>query len=174
MGALISLLGGGLLKSALGFVTAIFGDRAARDRGDAGAQAAAMEQFAAEFQYRGPRSIFDILIDALNRLPRPFMTFGVIALFVWAVRDPHEFSVAMLALQVVPEQLWWLMGVVTIFWFGSRLASSLPMKYKGPSLKDVQVMRDLDAESRYQESMNSTKPLTNEAILEWNRRKGLR
>ena len=174
MGGLFNLLGGGILESIRGLVVAIFGDRSARDRGDAGAQAAVMDEFASEFQYKGRRSVFDSIIDAFNRMPRPLMTYGVIALFIWAVQDPAEFSVAMLGLQVVPVQLWWLMGTIVVFWFGSRFASSFPLSYKGPSLKDSQMARSIGAEQRYQESMSGTAPLTNEAILEWNRRKGMR
>lgn len=80
--------------------------------------AAALSQHAAEF--RDTRSPFDRLIDGINRLPRPFLAFGTIGLFVSAMTNPVWFAERMQGLALVPEALWWLMGAVVSFYFGAR------------------------------------------------------
>ncbi|QDP66979.1 MAG: hypothetical protein Unbinned3138contig1000_21 [Prokaryotic dsDNA virus sp.] len=83
------------------------------------AQAAAMQQFAAEFAAQR-RTWFDSLIDGLNRLPRPLMAFGTIGLFVTAMVDPVWFAARMTGLAAMPEPMWWLLGAVVGFYFGAR------------------------------------------------------
>lgn len=68
---------------------------------------------------------FDSFTDGMNRLVRPFCTYGVIALFVWAYKDPAEFQVAMLALQAVPEWLQLLAASILGFWFVVRGTSDV-------------------------------------------------
>ncbi|WP_101068100.1 holin family protein [Roseovarius salinarum] len=96
-----------------------------RENAEAGAARAAalrgetLEQFAAEFA-GARRGRFDRLIDALNRLPRPAMAFGTLALFATAMADPAWFAARMQGLALVPEPLWWLLGAVVSFYFGAR------------------------------------------------------
>ena len=79
---------------------------------------------AAEFQYgRGGR--FDSLVNGLNRLPRPLLALGTLALFIYAMSDPNGFALRMQALAYVPEPLWWLLGAVVAFYFGAREAHHL-------------------------------------------------
>ena len=86
---------------------------------DADASHAALAQFAAEFG--GARQgWFDLLVDGLNRLPRPVMAFGVIGLFVSAAVDPVWFGSRMVGVAQVPEPLWWLLGAIVSFYFGAR------------------------------------------------------
>lgn len=82
-------------------------------------KAAALAQFAAEFS-RAERGPFDRLIDGLNRLPRPALALGTVALFVAAMVDPVWFADRMAGVALVPEPLWWLMGAVVSFYFGAR------------------------------------------------------
>lgn len=86
---------------------------------DAEARAAALAQFAAEFVHPR-RGRFDRLVDALNRLPRPAMALGTLALFGAAMAAPAWFAERMGALAAVPEPLWWLLGAVVSFYFGAR------------------------------------------------------
>jgi hypothetical protein len=79
---------------------------------------AALDQHAAEF--RVTRHPFDVVIDGLNRLPRPLLAFGTIGLFCSAMADPLWFAARMQGLALVPEALWWLMGAVVSFYFGAR------------------------------------------------------
>lgn len=65
---------------------------------------------------------FDALIDALNRLPRPFAAFGALGLILYALAAPESFSQRMDALSSMPEQLWWLLGAIFSLHFGAREA----------------------------------------------------
>lgn len=85
----------------------------------AAAQAAALQQFAAEFQH-ARRGWFDRFIDGLNRLPRPMMAFGTLGLIGAAMVSPDWFGQRMAGLALVPEPLWWLMGAIVSFYFGAR------------------------------------------------------
>lgn len=82
-------------------------------------QGAALSQFGAEFV--GPRKgMFDRLMDAVNRLPRPALALGILGLFVSAMVDPVWFAARMQGIALVPEPLWWLLGVIVSFYFGAR------------------------------------------------------
>ncbi|NBB97638.1 MAG: methionine synthase I [Alphaproteobacteria bacterium] len=88
---------------------------------EADAYAAAHASHLAEFQY-ARRGWFDTLVNGLNRLPRPMLALGTLALFVYAMADPDGFAQRMQALATVPEPLWWLLGAVVAFYFGAREA----------------------------------------------------
>ncbi|WP_116131492.1 holin family protein [Tropicimonas sp. IMCC34043] len=81
--------------------------------------AAALTQFSAEFAGSRP-SAFDRLIDGLNRIPRPAMALGTLALFVAAMVDPIWFASRMQGIALVPEPMWWLLGAIVGFYFGAR------------------------------------------------------
>mgnify|MGYP000029418032 CR=1 FL=1 len=82
-------------------------------------QGQAMEQFGAEFAV--PRAgFFDRFMDGLNRLPRPALALGTLGLFVAAMIDPLWFAARMQGIALVPEPLWWLLGVIVSFYFGAR------------------------------------------------------
>lgn len=85
----------------------------------ADAHAAALMQFSSEFQHER-RGVFDRFIDGINRLPRPAMALGTLALLGTAMVDPDWFSARMVGLAAVPEPLWWLLGAVVSFYFGAR------------------------------------------------------
>ncbi|MBC57526.1 MAG: carboxylesterase [Confluentimicrobium sp.] len=80
---------------------------------------AALAQFTAEFA-RAERGLFDRIIDGLNRLPRPALALGTIALLVSAMVDPIWFATRMQGIALVPEPLWWLLGAIISFYFGAR------------------------------------------------------
>lgn len=83
------------------------------------AQMAALRQLGEEYQHPA-LSGFDRLVNGLNRLPRPFLAFGTIGLFVYAMVDPVAFVRRMVGLNAVPEPLWWLLGAIVAFYFGAR------------------------------------------------------
>lgn len=80
---------------------------------------AALEQFSKEFQTPN-QGRFDRIMDGINRIPRPAMALGTLALFIAAMVDPVWFAHRMEGLAVVPEPLWWLLGAVVSFYFGAR------------------------------------------------------
>ncbi len=65
---------------------------------------------------------YDRLIDGINRLPRPALAFGAIALLVFAMVDPNAFALRMAALKAAPVELWWILGAVIATHFGAREA----------------------------------------------------
>lgn len=74
---------------------------------------------------RGSRGRFDRLIDAANRLPRPVLVFGTLALFALAIVDPATFDRVMTSLRHMPEELWWLAAAIFAGHFGAREAHHL-------------------------------------------------
>lgn len=117
-GILGLLFGGG--RNVVRETTEVF-----RENAESGAEraltlrAAAMAQFGAEFQ--GPeQGVFDRFMDGLNRLPRPALALGTLGLFVAAMVDPVWFAERMQGVALVPEPLWWLLGVIVSFYFGAR------------------------------------------------------
>lgn len=96
-----------------------------RENAEAGAergqevQLAALAAHGAEF-YPAQRGVFDRLMDAVNRLPRPMMALGCLGLVMSAMIDPVWFAARMAGIALVPEPLWWLLGVIVSFYFGAR------------------------------------------------------
>ncbi|WP_299280550.1 holin family protein [uncultured Tateyamaria sp.] len=92
------------------------------EAGSARAQAVqmqAMREFGQEFMV--PRQgMFDRVMDGLNRLPRPALALGTLGLFVSAMVAPLWFAERMQGIALVPEPLWWLLGVIVSFYFGAR------------------------------------------------------
>ncbi|MCV3272401.1 holin family protein [Roseobacter sinensis] len=79
----------------------------------------AMAQFAQEFEV-APQGWFDRMMDGVNRLPRPALALGTLGLFLAAMIDPVWFAARMQGIALVPEPLWWLLGVIVSFYFGAR------------------------------------------------------
>ena len=126
MGLIGRVLGGPGMVTALGEtvrdVSEVFTENATRRMElEAGAQAAALAQHSAEFAGAGT-GWFDRLVNGLNRLPRPMLAFGTLALFGYAMVDPEGFAARMTGLNQVPEPLWWLLGAIVGFYFGAREA----------------------------------------------------
>ncbi|HSG54793.1 MAG TPA: holin family protein, partial [Paracoccaceae bacterium] len=63
---------------------------------------------------------FDRFMDGLNRVPRPALALGTLGLFVSAMVAPLWFAQRMQGIALVPEPLWWLLGVIVSFYFGAR------------------------------------------------------
>lgn len=59
-------------------------------------------------------------MDGVNRLPRPMLALGTLGLMAAALADPVWFAARMQGLALVPEPLWWLLGVIVSFYFGAR------------------------------------------------------
>jgi hypothetical protein len=66
------------------------------------------------------RATYDRLLDAVNRLPRPVMVMGSLALVASALVAPDWFAARMDALADMPEALWWIIGAVLSLHYGAR------------------------------------------------------
>jgi hypothetical protein len=175
-GGILGFLGGGIVDSVGGVVKTIFGDKAKREQYGNLEQMAVLGQFAAEFQPRQNRTKWDSFVDGLNRLPRPFMTFGTIGLFTWCVVDPDRFSVSMVALSLVPDLMWYIFLTIIAFWFGGKIIEKAPRKFTPPNVKDLREIKQLRDEmrtdERFQDDMaDEATPMSNASILEWNKRR---
>jgi len=103
---------GGLWKT-------VFGDKDKTNNYAHTEKMAVYDQFAKEFG--NSKTWWDSLIDGLNRLPRPIMTFGIVWLFYYCITQPEDFTVSATALQAMPEPGWWLLGIIITFWFGGKV-----------------------------------------------------
>lgn len=124
MGLIGKVLGGPGAVSALGTaakgISEVFVPSATRRMElSAEAQMAALRQLGEEYGHPA-LGWFDRMVNGLNRLPRPFLAFGTLGLFVYAMVDPVSFAQRMVGLNAVPEPLWWLLGAVVAFYFGAR------------------------------------------------------
>jgi len=126
MGLISRVIGGpaavsALGSAALGITEALTPSATRAMELSAEAQMAALRQLGAEYADPG-LGWFDRMVNGLNRLPRPMLAFGTLGLFVYAMVDPVSFAKRMIGLNQVPEPLWWLLGAVVGFYFGSREA----------------------------------------------------
>ncbi|SEL67336.1 Holin of 3TMs, for gene-transfer release [Roseivivax marinus] len=157
---------------------------------EAQAQGAALAQMAQEFA-QGRRSWFDRCIDGLNRLPRPAMALGTLALFVAAMIDPTWFAARMTGIALVPEPLWWLLGAVVSFYFGARhqakgqdfrreiAATMAAAPEVAARLRDIEALRGKVPETAAEEPVappremavfgSTTTEEENAALVEWRR-----
>lgn len=120
----------------------------------------ALEEHAAEFR-SAREGGFDRFVNGLNRLPRPFLAFGTIGLFVHAMADPEGFARRMAGLDAVPEPLWWLLAAVVGFYFGAREAHYLRARPRPARLPPP--VRHAAAVERPEAAA------TNPALAEWHR-----
>ena len=124
MGLIGTILGAGgaarQVGEAVGGVAEVLvGNRAERDRAASRQVLSAMNELGAEFA--APATTwFDVLVNGLNRLPRPMLALSTIGLFAYAMAAPAGFSLRMQGLALVPEPLWWLLGAIVSFYFGAR------------------------------------------------------
>jgi hypothetical protein len=117
---IINSIGGSILGGADKLTQTIFGSATGREEASHREQMTVMQQFMAEFGPRENRTKWDSLVDGLNRLPRPVITFGVVGLFAYCMVDPEGFAAAMVALALMPEYGWAMMATVIVFWFGGK------------------------------------------------------
>lgn len=166
-------------KTVGGIVESIAGNKAERDAGKHAENIALIGQYASEFGHA--KTWWDSLIDGLNRLPRPAMALGVIGLLVYCPIDPIHFAEIMQAYALVPEWLAWVLGAIVSFYFAARHMEKR-LKFKGPDPDSVKAfveakekldgLRPNISDRDYREEMADTsKPLSNAAIMRWNQRR---
>ena len=141
---------------------------AARDHDLRGATLA---QFGGEFR-QSNRGGFDRVMDGINRLPRPLMALGCIGLFVVAMVDPLWFAARMQGIALVPEPLWWLLGVVVSFYFGARHQAKGQQFQRDIAQGLAQSAQVVDAISRIESLASESSDQSTEinpALADWKR-----
>mgnify|MGYP003389225059 FL=1 len=124
-----------------------------RENAEAGSQRGAQVQMQAMREYGQEFAIprqgwFDRFMDGVNRLPRPALALGTLGLFVAAMIDPLWFSQRMQGIALVPEPMWWLLGVIVSFYFGARhqvKRQKFQREIVGTMAHVPQVMRNIKA-----------------------------
>jgi hypothetical protein len=100
--------------------SAFSGNRAQQDAQQSEKFLAGLQAYSAEFAPRENRTWWDSLWDGINRMPRPLIVIGIFWYFSMAYRNPKEFQVLNVALDTVPERMWWIMSAVVSFYFVAR------------------------------------------------------
>ena len=123
MGLILWVLGGGAKQAAaaVGQMAWVFkpNAEASETRGHA-YDRAALAQYTAEFAHPR-RGWFDGLVDGLNRLVRPVITFGLLGILPAVVIWPEGAATAFAALALLPAGYWALVTVIIGFYFGGRM-----------------------------------------------------
>ena len=123
MGLISWVLGGGAKQAAaaVGQVARVLkpNAEASETRGHA-YDRAAQAQYTAEFTHPR-RGWFDGLVDGLNRLVRPAITFGLLGILPAVVIWPEGAAIAFAALALLPAGYWALVTVIIGFYFGGRM-----------------------------------------------------
>ena len=100
---------------------------------------------------RGGSTWFDNLIDGLNRLVRPVMTFWVFGILTGMLGIPAH-------LMNIPPMLWNIIWTIITFWFGSRLVfKDVPKLF----VKDNKVKNALNMK-KMQDELDSLRERLNE------------
>ena len=163
-----------------------------RENAEAGSQRGAQVQMQAMREYGQEFAIprqgwFDRFMDGVNRLPRPALALGTLGLFVAAMIDPLWFSQRMQGIALVPEPMWWLLGVIVSFYFGARhqvKSQKFQREIVGTMAHVPQVMHNIkalkelraesvgvaDSGSDVRMSLASIAPDANAALEAWRKR----
>ena len=123
MGLMSWLFGGGAKQTAdaVEQVAEVFRPNAeASDFRSHAYDEAVLPQYAAEFAYPR-RGWFDGLVDGLNRLVRPMITFVLLGILPAVVIWPEGAAIAFAALALLPAGYWALVTVIIGFYFGGRM-----------------------------------------------------
>jgi hypothetical protein len=163
-----------------------------RENAEAGSQRGAQVQMQAMREYGEEFAIprqgwFDRFMDGVNRLPRSALALGTLGLFVAAMIDPLWFSQRMQGIALVPEPMWWLLGVIVSFYFGARHQVKSQkfqreivgtMAYVPQVMHNIKALKELRAESvgvadsgsDVRLSLASIAPDANAALEAWRKR----
>ena len=72
-------------------------------------------------------SMFDKIMNKINRLPRIMMLFGIVAMIIHGARDPEHYTLWMKALQETPPELWYIFTIVIVSWAGTKFVRDIKM-----------------------------------------------
>ncbi|UUV07498.1 MULTISPECIES: holin family protein [Ruegeria] len=187
-GVLALLFGGG--RNAVRETVEIYRENAeSRAERATALQSQAMMQFGGEFVVP-QKGLFDRVMDGVNRLPRPALALGTLGLFVAAMVDPLWFAERMQGIALVPEPLWWLLGVIVSFYFGARHQSKMQdfqrdigaaMQRLPTVMENIETVRAMRSDSPGVADpgpdanliQNASIPDANPALTDWRKLRGL-
>jgi len=162
MGLISWVLGGGAKQAAaaVGQVAGVFkpNAEASETRGHA-YDRAALAQYTAEFAHPR-RGWFDGLVDGLNRLVRPAITFGLLGILPAVVIWPEGAAIAFAALALLPAGYWALVTVIIGFYFGGRMqlkAQDFQKSVQSAANRAPEVIANI---KRLRSALSPVKPLT--------------
>lgn len=173
-------IGGVVVKG----IETVKGNQKDRDAADAAQNAGTLSEFGSEFT-QGRGTWFDSLIDGLNRLPRPAMAGGVIGLMILCPVNPVLFAEIMEAYKLVPDWIANLFYLVVTFYFGTKTIEK-KWAMAGPSVEKVKAFVEakkalnelrtqgptLTPDEFKAEVADTSKPMSNAAIIAWNKARG--
>jgi hypothetical protein len=140
---------GSVFKIFAPSIPTIFGDKTASNTAAAEADKASQAELQGEFSYPlgANRSTFDIIMDGVNRLPRPTLVFGMIGILFWTCISPEDATKAFVSLSLVPDSLWNIFLLIVAFYFSSRMIEKLSWgKYKvSPEAREM-ARRSVDSD----------------------------
>lgn len=114
----------GLIKGTGGAVSGVVkvfkGSKAERDQQGHDKFISTQNAFSAEFNNRNNRNWWDSLWDGFNRMPRPVMVVMCLGYFVLAYYNQVEFQKLNISLDTIPDNMWFILGAIISFYFGSR------------------------------------------------------
>lgn len=132
---IFGFLGGGAIEGVTNGIVKVkevfSGNQAERDRQEHAIHSKGMDAYQAEWaSSRRNRTLWDSFWDGMNRMPRPVIVMMTLAYFGLSYFDPHEFQIVNLALDTVPERMWWIAGGLMGFYFSAREISKFREKKK--------------------------------------------
>jgi len=105
---------------AVGDTAKIFvGDKSARDDHDAENYKIAHDSD--RTHYGEGRTLWDSLIDGINRIPRPLGFFSICYYISLSWLDPLQFSIINIGLSSIPDAMWIVIGTVLTFYYAGRM-----------------------------------------------------
>ena len=135
---LLKIFSGSFLSSLTDGIKTIFGSQLDRDAQSFKEDTqVSKEMEAEETTSRVKSNWFDILIDAICRLPRPVGFFLTVWIFIWPLWNFENFNSAMLSYGAIPQWLGTLIITVWSLYFGGRFLSK-DMNFGGVSSATVQ------------------------------------
>lgn len=75
-----------------------------------------------------PQSLYDRIINGINRLGRPMLLVTSMSFFAWSIYDPNYFATVMKALATAPEYVQQIILVVVMVFGTGRIISDVKKK----------------------------------------------
>ena len=117
-------------------------------------------------------------MDGVNRLPRPMLALGTLGLMVAAMVDPLWFAARMQGVALVPEPLWWLLGIVVSFYFGARSQAktqAFPVGIARSLARVPQAVENIEhlkTVTQSSDKKRENESSDNPALVEWHQNRG--